>query len=103
MEMPDQLFGNNIEEAKSPAQVAQVRPEIVTGDTPERVLFVSGDLSMASLKERAKKHNGTINDWLMGCVTMAVKQYYEDHLGRKLPQTTFRAEMAMSVHVDENL
>ena len=59
---------------------------VETGKISTRILYVSGDLSLAVLKEKAKKHNATLNDWFMACTAAAVKDYYENHSdGKKLP------------------
>ena len=66
---------------------------------PKRVLYVTGDMSLADMKVRAKKYNATINDWFLTSITRAIQQYYGD----KMPQPNIRCETAMSCHVEEDL
>jgi len=60
-------------------------------------------MSLAELKLRAHKHKGTINDWFITCVTLAVKKYHETTGDGTLPQPNLRMETAISTHVTENL
>ena len=87
--VPDKLFGKDTD---TPADLE-----------PERVLYVSNDLELAQIKAKAKENNVTINDWYMGCIAKAVKDYYEKHLGGDLPQQALRAETAISTHLGGNL
>lgn len=52
-------------------------PETRFKEQTDKVYFISGDMSLAELKLRSKKHNLTINDWFMTCVVIAVKKYHE--------------------------
>ena len=87
METPDVTFDKNVK----------------SEEAEKRVLYVSGDLKLADLKAKAKKHNGTINDLFMGCMTKAIKDYYVKHKGQDLPQPHIRAETAMSCHLPTDL
>ena len=57
MEETDQLLGNRSEGLQ----------------LPERVLYVTGDMSLTKLKTRAKKHGATINDWFLTSITRAIQ------------------------------
>ena len=56
MEETDQLLGNRNEGKQA----------------PKRVLFVTGDMSLAELKKRARKYKVTINDWFLTSIPRAL-------------------------------
>ena len=60
-------------------------------------------MNLADLKAKAKRHNATINDLFMACLTKAIKDYYVKHKGQDLPQPHVRAETAMSCHLSTDL
>lgn len=113
MQEIDQLIGNNTQKTENssgnkivPGEtisdlVKEADTEVIKGG---KVLFVSGDISLADLKLRSKKHSVTINDWFIACVTIAVKKYHENtSVDGKVPQSNLRCETIFSTHVNENL
>ena len=69
MPIPDMFFGNNIDDILK----------------PDRVLYVSKDMSLSDIKMNAKRHNATVNDWFTACMVKAIKEYYESHNENKTP------------------